>query len=245
MAEVEEAHWWYRALHHRVLDSIRKCFQKDDITILDAGCGTGGLMRFLQGHGYRNISGFDLSPYAVEICRERRLPSVKLGDILKIDEIFQGPFDVIVSNDVLCYFNEREIVSLADKILRRLKPGGVFMGNLPAFKAFGGIHDISVGIKMRYTKKQFLDLFDPESFENISVDFWPFLLSPFVFLVRSVQRIKLRLNPDLEIRSDIDMPNAIVNGLLFRLIALENKVFRKKPWASSMFIILRKKSSPR
>jgi SAM-dependent methyltransferase len=239
MASVEGTHWWYRALHQRVLEGIRRCRKSDDARILDAGCGTGGLMAFLQNRGYRNLSGFDLSPYAVEICRDKGL-SVKRGDISKIDAIFDGAFDVIISNDVLCYFGEDRIGGLTEKIGRKLKPGGVFMGNLPAFDAFDGIHDISVGIKKRYDKRLLFKLIDRGAFRWVDADYWPFILSPAVFLARFAQRIRLRLNPESEIRSDVGLPNARVNELLFRTIWLENKLLKRKPWASSLFVILRK-----
>lgn len=44
--------------------------ESPDFTILDAGCGTGLLAKALQGAGYRNIDGFDISPDMVEIARD-------------------------------------------------------------------------------------------------------------------------------------------------------------------------------
>lgn len=147
---------------------------------------------------------------------------------------------MIISNDVLCYFGEDRITGLTGKIRRTLKPGGIFMGNLPAFDAFGGIHDISVGIKKRYDKKQLLKLIDRDAFRWVSADYWPFTLSSAVFLARFAQRIRLRLNPNLEIKSDIHLPDTFMNELLFRTVLFENKALKKKPWASSLFVILRK-----
>ena len=40
-----------------------------DISIMDAGCGTGQLARLLRDVGYRNIDGFDLSAEMVERAR--------------------------------------------------------------------------------------------------------------------------------------------------------------------------------
>lgn len=37
-------------------------------SVLDAGCGTGGLLGFLQGRGF-SVAGIDLSPPAIEIAR--------------------------------------------------------------------------------------------------------------------------------------------------------------------------------
>ena len=75
MARVEQEHWWYRSLHRLVLESIRSHTRGYDISILDAGCGTGGLMLYLQQQGYTHLKGFDLSQDAVDICRSRGLPA--------------------------------------------------------------------------------------------------------------------------------------------------------------------------
>jgi 2-polyprenyl-3-methyl-5-hydroxy-6-metoxy-1,4-benzoquinol methylase len=73
MAKVEKSHWLCRTLHNLVLDFIRRYRQNRDIVILDAGCGTGGLMHFLRGCGYRNLKGVDVSNVAVKWCHRRNL----------------------------------------------------------------------------------------------------------------------------------------------------------------------------
>ena len=65
MAEAEGKHWWYRSLHERVLRTIQKQFASRDIDILDAGCGTGGLLSYLRDNGFTNLQGFDISEFAV------------------------------------------------------------------------------------------------------------------------------------------------------------------------------------
>ena len=116
------------------------------------------------------------------------------------------------------------------------------MGNLPAFKAFGGIHDISVGIKRRYTRREFMELVDPKQFDVRSMLYWPFLLSPMVFTARFFQRLRIRFDRHLEIKSDIDLPPRWINQLLFRLVSFENAVLKRKPWGSSLFFVIRKRS---
>lgn len=240
MASVEDAHWWYRSLHMRVLDTLSECSLPAEPAILDAGCGTGGLMQMLLKRGYRNVKGFDLSTDAINICRERGL-DVRKGDITRIDEIYGDSYDVVISNDVLCYFEGAQARVTLDKINKVLKPGGVLMGNLPAFSAFGGIHDISVGIRKRYTRKDFMDLVDPNQFEALSIFYWPFLLSPIIFAARFFQRIRIRFDRNLEIKSDIDLPPRWINRMLIALVSLENAVFKRKLWGSSLFFVIRKR----
>lgn len=52
MAECEQKLWWYRALHERTVEAIRQRFGQQPLRILDAGCGTGGLMMYLREQGF-------------------------------------------------------------------------------------------------------------------------------------------------------------------------------------------------
>ena len=68
MAEVEMNHWWYKSLHFQVLQQLMIKSKSKKIKILDAGCGSGGLMKYLEARGYENMKGFDISDEAVNLC---------------------------------------------------------------------------------------------------------------------------------------------------------------------------------
>ena len=180
MARVEQKHWWYRALHHLVLDSIRTNTVGSDISIIDAGCGTGGLMLFLCQKGYTHVKGFDLSPHAVEICQKRGL-SVEHCDLRNMAAHYPPTSaDVIISNDTLCSLNGQEGASFMRQCFEVLLPGGFLILNVPALKAFRGIHDLSVGIQHRFSKSDLHQLIDPHQFRLIRKLYWPFFLSPCI-----------------------------------------------------------------
>lgn len=69
MFEVEQKLWWYGRLHRMVLKNIRQQFEDRQIRILDAACGTGGLLSYLHAKGYKNCSGFDASAHAVKFSK--------------------------------------------------------------------------------------------------------------------------------------------------------------------------------
>jgi hypothetical protein len=50
LAEVEDSMWYFHALNRRMLLPLAELANKN-ASILDAGCGTGGLIKALQGVG--------------------------------------------------------------------------------------------------------------------------------------------------------------------------------------------------
>ncbi len=241
MAGVEQMHWWYKALHHLVLDDISKIFPDRGVSIIDAGCGTGGLMLFLKKYGYSNIKGFDISPHAVDFCRQRNL-DVDQKDLSKISALSDpNSTDIIIINDVLYFFDEKSQKNIINKCCKNLKAYGLLIMNIPANNAFRGIHDISVGIKHRISKSEIHGLISGAPFEILREIYWPFFLSPIVYFVRLLQRTEMRARSSFDIRSDIDMPNMYINNLLTRITINENRYLRTKPFGSSLFVVLQRK----
>jgi SAM-dependent methyltransferase len=240
MAAVEERLWWYKALHSLVYSHISDAFSEKLIKIADAGCGTGGMIKFLTGKGYQNIDGFDISEEAVGICKDASLP-VFHENIVNISNHYQlQSLDVIISNDTFYFITEAERKQLISDFYKLLRPNGIVLLNLPALNAFRGIHDISVGIGYRFSKKDIKKMIDKEEFSIQRVNYWPFFLSPIIYFSRFFQRIKLKMNKNIKIESDIDLPPDWINKLLFKLTRCENNIFRRKPFGSSLFLVLRR-----
>jgi SAM-dependent methyltransferase len=241
MFSVESTLWWYRILHYLIYDTIKRILPCKEISILDAGCGTGGMMRYLMDRGYNNVQGFDVSKHAIEFTRKCHLDVEELN-LVDFTELRLGKkFDVIVSNDTLCYFDDPETQKIVlSNFHQNLNPGGVLVMNLPALNQFEGIHDIAVGLKMRFSKEVFFNLVDPEMFEIINARFWPFLLSPVIYIIRQMQMRRIRKN-NYEVASDIDIPLVPVNYLLYFLTKLELLIMDKYPFGSSLMVTLKKK----
>ena len=113
--------------------------------------------------------------------------------------------------------------------------------NLPSFEAFSGIHDKAVGIQKRFDKNIVIKMIDTTKFEILEKRYWPFLLSPIIFLVKFIQKIHLKFNKNIQIESDIDMPSQFMNNILYKIVKFENKFLSKKPFGSSLFLVLKKK----
>ena len=243
MYEAEGKLWWYKILHEKVHDQIIKKFgDNKNIEILDAGCGTGGMMDFLLKQGYNNIKGFDYSVDAVSFCRERNL-CVQQIDITDFENRFSNEtFDVIINNDVVYQFEDTSIKRIYSTFQMILKTGGLLITNNNAFDIFYGTHDIAVGGKQRFKFANFQQTTKGLSFEIIYHSYWSWFLSPLILIVRLFQQFQLKLKLiDLKnIKSDVSVPSSFINNLLYRIVKFEEKLLKKGFFGSSLFIVYRK-----
>lgn len=105
-----------------ILNWIRS-LGRDDLKILDLGCGAGWMSDRLQPFG--DVTGIDLADEVIERARQR-LPQVRFmsGDVFALD-LPEQAFDVVVSLEVLSHVRDQP--ALVGRVARLLKPGGHFM----------------------------------------------------------------------------------------------------------------------
>lgn len=92
--------------------------------VLEVGCGTGWLSGALAERCGAKVTGVDLSHEAVEQAR-KTFPHLEFhsGDVLSLP--LQGPYDVVVSADVLAHIPDQPAV--IGLIASQLRPGGLFI----------------------------------------------------------------------------------------------------------------------
>ncbi|RWA67212.1 class I SAM-dependent methyltransferase [Mesorhizobium sp.] len=100
-------------------------------TILDIGCGAGGItLHLVAHHGAALATGFDVERPVIEAARQRAVMR-GLQDRVLFVQAPPGPlpftdaaFDVVFSKDALLHVPDKD--ALFAEIFRVLKPGGVF-----------------------------------------------------------------------------------------------------------------------
>ncbi|RCR71494.1 class I SAM-dependent methyltransferase [Larkinella punicea] len=240
MFQVERKLWWYRILHQKVIQQIQSHFPgSQSIHILDAGCGTGGLLDALRQAGYAQIAGFDASVDAVAFARERQV-AAELHDLRAFASFHPGEtFDVIICNDVLCYFRDEELLAVLNSFRKRLRPGGIFISNNNAFPALRGTHDMALNILRRFVKAEFIQFAPQAGFSVEQLEYWNFCLTVPIWLLRKAQLLGQRLSPSPSVQSDVKLPPLWMNELIFNWLMVENRFFRTPPFGSSLFTVMR------
>ena len=239
MYEAEKKLWWYRILHEKVLNQIKQKYTLNkDISILDIGCGTGGLLYFLLHHNYLNLQGIDYSEHSIHFSKLRNL-NVQKCSIADIQTVFKNQkFDVIICNDVFYCLDKLQIIRALSSIDVLLKPNGVFLSNNNAFKVFYGTHDIAVGGKWRFTLEDFQEFTEKTSLKIQYHSYWTWVLSPLVLSVRIFQRIQLKLGliDTSKLVSDVSVPSNWLNDFFYKMVKMEEKIWKKGFFGSSLFL---------
>jgi SAM-dependent methyltransferase len=236
MYQLETNFWWYKTLHELVDDTIKITKPEGEISILDAGCGTGRMMEICQKYG--TATGIDYSPDAVYYARKRGLKNIEIGDLNNYPFADEA-YDVVVCMDVLYHAaieNDRAVV---EKFYHTLKEDGILIINLPAFDYLKRSHDIVVHTKKRYRKGAFEKELKEIGF-TIQKSSYRMSLLYFIILIAKLFQPKSKAN---ESESDLKELPVWINTLLLNYGRLENWCIKHGigfPVGSSLFVVAKK-----
>lgn len=237
--EVEASHWWFVARRALVKDLICRTHPDLKSGILEIGCSGGPLMQKLRDSGYINLTGIDISPEAVALCRERNLGNVLVMDAQQPD-FPPDSFDVIIASDVLEHLTDAPRASSA--WYRLLRPGGTAMVFVPAFKFLWSGHDVVNHHVHRYRAVELAALLRNAGFEIQRQGYWNFFLFVPVLLVRLAKNLVAGA-PEKFPAGDLKPVPPVLNSLLASLMRLENRLVLAGvnfPWGVSAAVIARK-----
>jgi len=236
MADVEDRMWYFRALHAHVHRELDRAHLPPNAAILDAGCGTGGLiLRLRESRPKTQWHGIDFMPLACALARERCGPSVEIRQASILSLPFRdASFDAVVSVDVICQVDQ-PAVALAE-FSRVLRPGGWMVINVPAYMWMWSYHDDTVQTKHRYTRSELDQLLQRGGFLIERLTHWNALPFPLVWAKRKI----FRRATDT---SDVKLYPAPVEAALSAAMTLEQAWLRiggQWPWGTSVFAVARK-----
>lgn len=234
MYELEDHYWWFvgrrnvalRLLHRHVKTAAEKP------RVLDVGCGTGVVSRDMQP--WTQTVSLDMSPLALEFCQKRGLKNLVMGDGEALP-IQHAALDGIIGLDIFEHIGDDELAF--SEAYRSLRPGGVLVMSVPAFKSLWGPHDVALMHHRRYRRKDLGDKLRAAGFKVERMSYSVFFLFPVVVLVRLFE--KRKKGPPKASLAALPKP---INQMLIWLQTLEARIIQRMslPWGSSLVAVARK-----
>ena len=232
---IEETHWWHAARRQIVLDWIRHRYaDRADLTILDAGCGTGLLLHELSSLGA--VEGVDISEEALDYCRQRGLTNVRRADANQLP-FAAGSFDVVTALDVLEHLDDDG--GALREWRRVLKPGGRVFLFVPAHRWLWSLQDEVSHHRRRYTDASLRAAIEGAGLTVERQSYVSTFLLPAIFLGRQWLKVTLRFR---DVDTENDLHPAWANGILKRVFLSEIPILRRMnmPFGASLIAVARK-----
>jgi len=232
MGEIEDQLWWFKTLRNLVVSQLTQNVTQP-LRILDAGCGTGGMLHVLSKQfPNADLYGIDLSPEACEIAATKSSANIHQGTVESLPYP-DNHFDVVVCLDVLEY--DVSPAQVLSEIQRVLSANGILILNVPAFSWMYSYHDIAVGQIRRFNRKDLNDLLKQTTLKLNFQSYWNTILFPLMVFKRKM--MKQSSHSDVE-----PIPNWI-NSALLTLLTIESFFLNRKiplPFGGSLITTLRK-----
>jgi SAM-dependent methyltransferase len=98
-------------------------------TVCVPGCGTGHDARAWANAGF-TVTGFDLAPSAIRLCRERTAAAGLSAQFVEGDFLHDEPpqlFDWLFEHTLFCAINPSQRDEYVEAVVRWLKPGGQYL----------------------------------------------------------------------------------------------------------------------
>jgi ubiquinone/menaquinone biosynthesis C-methylase UbiE len=235
LAAQEETLWYCRALRERAVAWLARAGLPAGGTVLDAGCGTGGMLRRLaRWRSDLRLRGLDVSPLACERAAASGL-DVSEGSIEHLP-FADGEFAAITSLDVLTQI-ETPLLALLE-FSRCLRPGGTLVLNGAALQWLWSYHDERVQSVQRLRRRTLCAMLREAGFVVEFASYWNCALFPLV-----VVRRKLFPPAGAQQESDVRPVWPPLNATLGAVAAIErglNRAGVRFPFGSSVFVVARK-----
>jgi ubiquinone/menaquinone biosynthesis C-methylase UbiE len=232
LAETEDRMWYFRALHRRLAHWLGRKLPPGRARVLDAGCGTGGLLRFLETSAGRDweLTGVDASPIACELARARTTAKICENSITALP-FGADAIDGIVTGDVL--YHIADVALALREFVRCLKPGGVVVLNEPAYRWLWSYHDTAVESKHRFTRPELTALCRQAGLEVVFASYANLFALPLIVARR-------KIFPPTQPTSDVKVYPAPVEAVFWTLARFEQFLMRcglRLPAGSSVLVV--------
>lgn len=214
---------------------LRKHVPRSAGLILDAGCGTGGLMKRLPpSFPEWSWQGVDSSPIACELARERAGVPVVEASLTDLP-LSAGDYAAVVSADVIYHIEDDQ--QALREMARVLQPDGIMIINVPAYRWLWSYHDEAVHSKRRYGRRELREKLNRTGMKCLTLTHSNMFLLPLIVLRR-------KFWPAPASGSDVQTYPVWLNAIFIKVMTVERWlqfVFGALPFGSSLLAVAKKR----
>jgi 2-polyprenyl-3-methyl-5-hydroxy-6-metoxy-1,4-benzoquinol methylase len=136
---------WYNEKYLPLFKGIER-----DSPVLELGCGSGLMLKYLHQAGFRNVTGIDISEDQVAEAKEKGFNAIHADALTYLQEQ-KEQYEIIVAMDIIEHFTKEELFNLLTLIYQALKPGGLFViqtpngeGLMPNYVIYGDLTHFTI-----------------------------------------------------------------------------------------------------
>lgn len=229
LAETEDGMWYFHALNQRMLLPLQP-WRGKPARVLDAGCGTGGLIRTLSSQEpHWTITGLDFSPIACSLARESTSAETVQGSITELP-FPAASFDIVTCADVLSQVPDGSMA--LREFARVLRPGGVVVINVAAYRWMWSYHDVTCETQHRYRRSELLTMVRACGLRPLQASYANMFVFPLIIARR-------KLFPPRDATSDVQTYSPAVESFCGAMARLEHAWLRRGgslPTGCSVFL---------
>lgn len=236
--EADKEHWLMSSRRKLVGDLLRSHQILPSASVLDLGCGAGNLVAQLNGSGYK-AHGLDISGEAIRLGRLKGVANLTVMDDYNL-RFPDHHFDAVLMVDVLEHLDhEGWLLKEAERVL---KPGGIAIAIVPAFKFLWGHHDVISGHYRRYSMDDLRSIIRAVTPLQIIRDSY---FNSLLFTPIAALRLLRRVFKIVPRESDFAINNRWINVIFAEVMNWERKLLSKMrfPFGVSIMLVLRKPAS--
>ena len=232
--DLDETYWWFVG-RRAILERVLRRFGKHSRVAVDIGCGSGRNMQVLACLADRVI-GLDRSSAALELAASHRRQTVRAdGQAIPLAD---SSVDLLSALDVLEHLDDD--LGALDEFQRVLRPEGLLLVSVPAYRFLWSEHDEALLHRRRYVASELHIKLTRAGFRVLKRSYAVFFAFFPIVLYRLFRGLVPK-DPLAPKASYVRLP-AVLNRLLIALLRLEAWMIGaiNLPWGTSLVVLAQK-----
>lgn len=223
-AALEDKHFWFVSRRRIFFDLLDRALRgKQDLDVLEIGCGTGGMLGAMQRYG--RVHGVDVAKDFVAYCKQRGYQRVLTGSGYELP-LASERFDVVGLFDTMEHIEDDQ--RALQEVRRVLRPGGIAFVSVPAYQFLWSQNDRIAHHCRRYTAPRLRRVMEAAGLRLKRLSYFNTFLFPLILPAVLTQKLLARLGrlPKDYNNASVPMPGPL-NKLFTWIMSSERYLLRR------------------